>query len=181
MNMQLNNMLADILKAEGGYVNHPADKGGETNFGITVATARANGFKGDMKDMTRDEALSIYQRKYFFAPGYDKVSRVSAEIAYELFDTGVNMGPQVSSTFLQRCLNALNGSASLYDDLVVDGMVGTKTVAALEAFIKARGDEGSTRLLKALNCLQGAAYIGMAERRPENEAFLFGWLNRVSI
>lgn len=46
-----------ILGKEGGYVNHPDDKGGPTNWGITQSTARAHGYSGDMRSLTRDQAL----------------------------------------------------------------------------------------------------------------------------
>ena len=42
-----------ILEKEGGYVNHPDDKGGPTNWGITQVTARAHGYDGDMQKLTR--------------------------------------------------------------------------------------------------------------------------------
>ena len=51
----------------------------------------------------------------------------------ELFDTGVNMGPNVASAFLQRALNALNRGARDYPDLAVDGRIGAATLAAIEA------------------------------------------------
>ena len=55
-----------ILRAEGGYVNDPQDKGGETNYGITVAVARANGYTGPMRDLTvavaRDIGAQALQR-----------------------------------------------------------------------------------------------------------------------
>ena len=41
--------LDDLIKREGGYVNNPNDKGGETCWGITVAVARANGYAGPMR------------------------------------------------------------------------------------------------------------------------------------
>lgn len=45
-----NNPVIDgILSLEGGYVNNPADRGGATNWGITEATARAFGYKGDTR------------------------------------------------------------------------------------------------------------------------------------
>ena len=62
-----------------------------------------------------------------------------------------------------------------------DGRVGPTTLAALDTFLKVRGrGSGETVLLRALEALQGERYLRLAERRPANEAFLYGWLaNRV--
>lgn len=177
-------MLSDLLRAEGGYVNDPRDAGGETNFGITIGTARANGYGGAMKDMTKDNALEIYRRQYFFAPGFDKVMTAGLPgVAAELFDTGVNMGPKVAATFLQKSLNALNNQGKDYAEIGEDGQIGPATITAINGLIKRRGIENTESvLLKALNCLQGARYIDLAVRREDNEAFLYGWLmNRVSL
>ena len=57
-----------ILRAEGGYVNDPADKGGETNYGITVAVARANGYTGPMRDLPVAMARAIYTARYITEP-----------------------------------------------------------------------------------------------------------------
>lgn len=54
-----------VLGHEGGYVHHPRDPGGETNWGITRRTAQANGYKGSMRQMTRTQAVEIYRRAYW--------------------------------------------------------------------------------------------------------------------
>jgi lysozyme family protein len=109
------------------------------------------------------------------------VAKRSARVAAELFDTGVNMGPAVAATFLQRALTALNRNAKDYPDLVPDGKIGSSTLGALDAFLALRGQaSGETVLMRALEALQGERYLRLAERRPANEAFLYGWLaNRV--
>jgi len=90
------------------------------------------------------------------------------------------MGPAVAITFLQRALTALNRNARDYADLTPDGRIGAQTLAALDAFLTVRGASGETILLRALEALQGERYLRLAERRPANEAFLYGWLaNRV--
>jgi lysozyme family protein len=98
-----------------------------------------------------------------------------------MFDTGVNMGPAVATTFLQRALTALNRGGKDYPDLVPDGRVGPATIVALDAFLEARGSRGGeTVMLRALEALQGERYLRLAEKRPANEAFLYGWLaNRI--
>lgn len=170
-----------LIEREGGYVHHPADKGGPTCFGITEAVARAHGYAGPMRQLPRQEAAEIYRRLYWLRPGFDRIASRSARVAAELFDAGVNMGPAVAATFLQRALTALNRNASDYPDLVPDGRVGEQTLAALDSFFAKRGARGGeTVLMRALEALQGERYLRLAERRPANEAFLYGWLaNRI--
>ena len=174
-------LIDALIEREGGYVNHPADKGGPTCFGITEAVARAHGYAGAMSSLPREEAATIYRRLYWLRPRFDQVAKRSARIAAELFDTGVNMGPAVATTFLQRALTALNRNAKDYTDLTPDGRVGPLTLHALDAFLATRGKRGGeTVLMRALEALQGERYLRLAECRPANEAFLYGWLaNRI--
>ena len=169
-------LIDGIIDREGGYVNHPADKGGATCFGITEAVARAHGYAGAMRQMPRSDAVAIYRRLYWLRPCFDEVAKRSPVIAAELFDTGVNMGPAVAATFIQRALTALNRNAKDYPDLTPDGRIGAVTLSALDAFLASRGVSGETVLLRALEALQGERYLRLAERRPANEAFLYGWL-----
>ena len=179
--LNIDTLVDALIEREGGYVNHPVDKGGPTCFGITAAVARAHGYAGAMRDLPRDEAAAIYRRLYWLRPRFDEVAKRAPLIAAELFDTGANMGPAVAATFLQRALTALNRNSQDYPDLVPDGRIGAHTLEALEAFLAARGMRGGeTVLLRALEALQGERYLRLAERRPANEAFLYGWLaNRV--
>lgn len=173
--MTIDEILTDVLRNEGGYVNDPRDAGGETNHGITKAVARANGYAGAMRDLTQAQALDIYRGQYVIKPGFGLVANVSAAVAAELVDTGVNMGPAVASRFLQRALNLLTDHG-----LAVDGIVGNGTVAALKAFLAKRGKEGERRLLALLNAFQGTRYAELAEGRAANRAFIYGWLARVA-
>lgn len=174
-------LIEALIEREGGYVDHPADKGGPTCFGITEAVARAQGYAGPMRQLPRSEAAAIYERLYWLRPAFDQVAKRSPRLAAELFDTGVNMGPAVAVTFLQRALTALNRNGHDYPDLVPDGRIGAVTLAALDAFLAVRGKTaGEAVLLRALEALQGERYLRLAERRPANEAFLYGWLaNRI--
>jgi lysozyme family protein len=176
----IQSLIDDVIDREGGFVDHPADRGGATNWGITEAVARANGYGGTMRSLPRGTAAAIYRRLYWVAPGFDRVAERAAALAAELFDTGVNMGPTVAATFLQRALNALNRGASDYPDMRLDGSIGSVTLNALDRFLRARGRGGETVLIKAVEALQGERYLSLAERRPANEAFLYGWLaNRI--
>jgi lysozyme family protein len=179
--MDVHELISELIEREGGYVNHPADKGGPTRFGITEAVARAHGYAGPMAQLPRDEAVAIYRRLYWLRPRFDQIGERVARVAAELFDTGANMGPAVAATFLQRALTALNRGGTDYPDLTPDGRVGPMTIAALDSFLAARGKgSGETVLLRALEALQGERYLRLAEKRPANEAFLYGWLaNRI--
>lgn len=176
----IDRLIADVIAREGGYVHHPADRGGATKWGITEAVARAQGYAGAMRDLPRSEAEAIYRRIYWLRPGFDRIAARAPRIAAELFDTGVNMGCGVAAGFLQRALNALNRGARDFPDIAVDRAVSPRTLTALDAFLRARGRDGETVLLRAIEALQGESYIALAERRPSQEAFLFGWLaNRI--
>lgn len=178
--MDIQDLIDAVIAREGGYGNHPADRGGPTNWGITQAVARTNGYVGDMRALPRAVAADIYRRLYWDQPGYAFVAQMSWPIAAELFDTAVNMGVGTATGFLQRALNALNRNQADYPDLVVDRSIGARTLAALRAFRSLRGAAGDTVLLKAIEALQGERYIALAESRPVNEAFLYGWLaNRI--
>jgi lysozyme family protein len=179
--MDVSDLIDELIEREGSYVNHPADKGGPTKFGITEAVARAHGYAGAMAELPRDEAAAIYRRRYWLRPRFDRVAARAPRVAAELFDTGANMGPAVAATFLQRALTALNRGGKDYPDLTPDGRVGLATLAALDCFLEARGKRGGeTVLLRALEALQGERYLRLAEKRPANEAFLYGWLaNRI--
>lgn len=182
MNERLVDGLVEaLIEREGGYVDHPADRGGATRWGITEAVARAHGYRGAIARLPREDAAAIYERLYWRRPRFDAVAGRAPRIAAELFDTGANMGPGVAATFLQRALTALNRNGADYPDLTPDGRIGPATLAALDAFLQVRGAEvGETVLLRALEALQGERYLRLAERRPANEAFLYGWLaNRI--
>ena len=71
-NEQVAERLIDaLIEREGGYVDHPGDKGGPTRFGITQAIARAHGYAGAMAKLPRDDAAAIYRRLYWLRPRFD--------------------------------------------------------------------------------------------------------------
>ena len=57
--LDVTELVEALIEREGGYSNHPADKGGPTCFGITEAVARAHGYRGAMRSLPRDEAVAI--------------------------------------------------------------------------------------------------------------------------
>ena len=173
-------LIEELIAREGGTVAHRDDRGGPTRFGITRAVARQHGYTGDMARLPRATAAAIYRTDYWTGAGLDRIATIAPGIAAEMFDTGANMGPAVAAGFLRRALNALNRGAKDYADVATTGGVDRALVAALEAFVAVRGRPGLAVLLRAIDALQGERYIALAERRPANEAFLYGWLaNRI--
>lgn len=180
MQPNIDQLIDEVIAREGGFSNHPADRGGATRWGITEAVARRQGYMDDMRTLPRSDAAAIYKKLYWKNPKFDAVAARAPALAAELFDTGVNMGTGTATAFLQRALNALNRETRDYADLAVDRRIGPATLAALDAFLMKRGGDAETVLLKAVEALQGAHYIILAETRPSQEAFLYGWLsNRI--
>lgn len=174
--MDFSALIAGIIEKEDGYSDHPADRGGPTNYGITQEVALANGYVGDMQDLPRTLAETIYLNRYILKPKFHLIATVSNALAEEMIDTGVNMGPAIPTPFLQRLLNLMNQRGSKYADVFVDGMIGPVTLGALDKFAKYRGPEGLSVLTKAMNSLQAVRYIDIAEKRESQEDFIYGWL-----
>lgn len=182
MTDQFDALIGPLLSAEGGYSNDMRDDGGETNYGVTIAVARANGYLGDMRTMTRDQAIAIYRARYWTTPRFDQIAAVDPSIAADLFDCGVNMGTGAAGQFLQHALNALERPTPDYPVLTVDGNIGPSTLYALKTFLGIRGAPGAAVLKRAFECLRGARYIALADANANDHAFIYGWLaNRVAL
>lgn len=174
--MSIDQMIEATIGKEGGYSNHPSDKGGPTRWGITERVARKHGYSGDMRVLPRETAVAIYRQEFAIDTGFAAVAAISPAIGEELFDTGVNMGPGVPALWFQEWLNAFNAQGKLYPDIREDGDVGPGTLAAFRAYLKARGPEAEKVMLRALNCSQGDRYKDLARGRAANEDFAFGWV-----
>lgn len=174
----VDDLIDGVIEREGDYVNHPADRGGPTRWGITKAVALRHGYAGDMRSFPRSAAAAIYKQVYWRSPSLDLIADRAPRLAEELFDTGINMGTGTAVGFLQRALNALNRNKADYEDIKVDRTIGNATIGALDAFLAKRGKASAEAvLIKAVEALQGAHYLRLAEARPSQEAFLFGWLS----
>jgi lysozyme family protein len=116
MSKNFEQAFVDLLGHEGGYSNNPADPGGETNWGITIAVARENGYVGSMRDMDASVAKTIYAKKYWL-PEFDQLPY---PVAFQIFDAAVNSGVGQAVRWLQRSV----GTAD-------DGKIGPVTLAAV--------------------------------------------------
>lgn len=120
--------------------------------------------------------LQFYKKNFWDKIHGDEIP--DQMVAEELFDTAVNMGVGRAAEFLQKALNVLNRNGKSYNDIPVDRAIGRMTIAALHICLKTRGAE---LLYKVLNILQGAYYLEIMDKDPNQERFAGGWLSRVEI
>lgn len=142
-------MIDRVIAHEGGYVNDPADPGGETKYGISKRAYP----QLDIKNLTRDAAAAIYERDYFTSA---KLYMLPDPLAYCVLDFGVNVGTSRAVKALQRVLG-----------VSVDGVVGKGTAAAVEAV------RDPYTLVAAYQRARTEYYVSLNKPR-----FLQGWLNR---
>lgn len=180
---------------EGKYADVPGDRGGETYRGIARKRwpswpgwviidqlKPADGFPRNLElHIGLQGLVEQFYREHFWDPiAGDQI--VVQEVADELYDTAVNQGVQVASVYLQHALNSLalprDGEPQLYDDLIEDGDVGTKTLTALNIIV-ARNEV--PLLLKMMNVAQGARYDYIWTHDKRQRKFVRGWFKRVTL
>ncbi len=144
-----------VIGHEGGYVNDPDDNGGETKYGISKRAYP----QIDIKNLTLDGAKEIYKKDYWTRLKCDDIN--SEQIAIELFDMGVNSGNKTAVKIAQSIL-----------DIAIDGIIGTKTIAAINEI-----DE--EKFLLAFKLGRVARYVDICNKNKTQSKFLLGWCNRV--
>jgi lysozyme family protein len=118
-----------VLAHEGGLSDHPADPGGLTNMGITLATFRD--YRGpqatgdELRHLTRGDAAKIYGDLWWNRYGYGRIA--DQRCATKLFDCSVNMGAKRAHVLAQQATNALGVA------LAVDGILGEQSIAGINA------------------------------------------------
>ena len=147
--------FALLMQFEGGYSDVAADPGGKTTWGITESEARANGYTGDMRDLTQAQAMPIYRAKYWQVCRCDELPEA---IRYDVFDAAVNSGPSQAIRWLQVAVGAQP-----------DGIMGPATIAAVMA-------SDSVRIRATLN---GIRLKFMAELATW-PVFGKGWARRIA-
>lgn len=153
-----------ILLHEGGFVDHPADRGGPTNYGITAFTLGAartlgrSATREEVRNLTRQEAKAIYHQMFIAAPGFSAIT--DGRLRHVVVDDAVMSGPAVAIRNLQLALK-----------VPADGKLGPVTRAAI-----ATCDAERTRVdvVKA-RCLR---YGQIVKHDETQRAFILGWLSR---
>lgn len=172
MTEKFNFALHKVLEAEGGFVDHKADRGGVTNYGITKATythflGRA-ATDDDMKDMTVERAKEVYYALYWNPLNLEQVR--DWRLACILFDQAVNRGPRVAVKKLQETLNKkIKGS-----DVTEDGILGPRTIHLIN-----RTDPRELALWYV--CTAQLDYARIVEFNQSQIVFLRGWLRRTHL
>jgi len=169
---RIDDLIADVLRREGGFVNHPADRGGPTRFGITQATLSRHlgrpASLDDVQQLTRELAAEIYRREYHAGPRIDALpERIQAFV----FDSAVNHGPGRAIRFVQQVCNAAG-----FGPLTVDGVCGPTTRRVVAEADQAMGDW----LLAALVEERRNFFHAIVAGDPSQRVFLNGWLNRLA-
>ncbi len=163
------NAFSIILDFEGGYSDHPLDKGGKTKYGITEKVAREYGYANGIKDMPLRLAKEIYKVQYWESINLHKLK--NNDVAVEVFDIAVNMGIGTAGRILQRSLNLVNKKR---DKLKVDGIVGTKTIAVTN-------EVKGLKVISLVKCINGEQYIKykkIVKNNPAMKVFFNGWVKR---
>lgn len=155
--------VAKVLAHEGGYVNDPLDRGGETNFGITIGTYERYvgrpAYPDEMRNLSKGNAIAIYKDLYWDAVKADKI--INYGVAFLLFDQAVNRGPRNATIQAQRALG-------IYPD-------GQMTDALVE---RLNNTPSSDFIPKFINESR-KAYERIVQNNPSQEKFLNGWLKRL--
>ena len=154
MLVNFDDIIEVVLHHEGGYVNDPDDPGGEPNFGI----AKRSHPDVDIANLTKDGAKEIYKEHYW---DRNKVEDLPEDLRHIYFDMCVNQGRGRAVKIMQRAANAKGA------DLVVDGGMGPKTIAAMS------GVE-----LQRVRAYRVKYYADLVTRKPDLEKFYFGWFRR---
>jgi len=150
--------LEHLFGLEGGYVNDPADRGGETKFGISQKSYP----KLNIKNLTLNQAAAIYKQDYWDICQCDDMP---AEVAVIVFDAAVNHGARRASMFLQQLVNSK-----------MDGVIGDKTLASLRKYLSRRTVDGV--VVKYLS-IRAQFYHDIVVGDSSQAKFLKGWFTRL--
>ncbi|WP_039019122.1 holin-associated N-acetylmuramidase [Halocynthiibacter namhaensis] len=177
---EVRQLAMEIVAREGGYVNDPDDPGGATKYGVTLGTLRRLGLdktgdgrltEADVRRLTRADAVEIYLRHYFQAPGIDRLPKA---LQPSVFDMYVNAGANAVK-ILQRLL------CQMGQKVAVDGVIGPQTVQAAEIAAAA----APSHVADAYGIARRNYYYRLADQRPASRKYARrrdggkgGWIRR---
>ena len=171
--------IPHILKHEGGWVNHPNDPGGATQFGISLRFLADHPEVGDfdhdgdvdaqdIKNMTVEQAMTVYKMFWWDKFRYGSIN--DQTIATKVLDLSVNMGASRAHKLLQTALNKAFGMR-----LTVDGILGNASFSTLNAIT----DGGQEQVLLTAYCDEAwGFYQRLIAGNSKFAVFANGWKKR---
>jgi len=178
---EFNSSVEYVLKNEGDLVDHPHDKGGITNRGISFnflksishqkmafyGLAYTNGeeLRKLIKDMSLETAKKVYKGEFWDDYFFKNIHYQS--ICNYFFDMSVSHGIQQATKIVQRALWACNVNRA---NLIDDGIFGLNTLATINAY--------EEYLLFTMHAERAGFYRLIVAKDSSQEVFLNGWLNR---
>ena len=173
-------IVAEILRREGGYVDDPDDPGGATNHGITIGTMRRLGLdltgddrvtEADVRELSREQAAEIFKQEYYRKTG---VARLPEPLQASVLDMYVNAGSN-AVRILQELLIEIGVEVS------VDGAIGPQTIGACEKALVMAPEH----FVDAYGIARRNYYYRLGDRRPSLRKFARrrdggkgGWIKR---
>jgi len=158
-------IISAILEREGGgFVDHPADRGGPTRHGVTQATLSEwlgrPASRDEVELLSETDARQIYRDRFIYAPRLFKVG--DGRLRALLVDCAVNHGPGTAVKFLQHALG-----------VVEDGVIGPATLAKLET--------ADALAIYRRVCAERVRYYGRIISNNHSQAvFAAGWCARAA-
>lgn len=164
-----------ILKHEGGYVNHPSDKGGATNKGITLSTWKKYAMSDtnneptleNLKKLTDEDATKIYRKRYWEPKGFCNIN--DERVSLMVYDWTITSGGAIKQ--VQKLL-----IKEFSQKITIDGEIGNQTVTAINSV------KDQDKLLKRLSEIRKKYYTDLTYtdgEKNDQDVFLKGWLDRV--
>lgn len=167
--MSVDQIISEILQKEGGYVNHPNDKGGPTKYGITQETLsswlKRPASIEDVKSLDKETAAEIYKIQYYHGP---RIDALPTDLQPQLTDMAVNHGPRQAIRLLQEVVSMAGFECSH------DGVLGPATRKACEGAYQSMGPY----LINAISERRELFYNRLVAVNPNQGVFLKGWLSR---
>lgn len=172
MTTTVETLIDDVIEREGGFVDHPADRGGATNFGVTRRTlsdwlGRAASVD-DVRSMSLEVARAIYRSEYFIRPG---LADLPEPLHAVMLDASVHHGPATAIRMLQRLLSLWG-----MDPGPIDGVVGPKTMRAAEMACAGRHRDLTVALIEHRRHFMKE----IVETDRSQAVFFNGWMNRLN-